>query len=367
MPPREVTNMPIERPFTASQARNQRLTSLEPIEESGKRVVEDAVSEPLEPLTAHLEPTGDQVPAPPGEVSSQDLQAVLLALAKQVGNRSQKKLRVIKEPDPFSGGGLEELHAFIFQCQIYFRVCEGEFTSDVDKVFFAISYLRGIALDYFKPFINKPNPYHNLDFLENWSAFVQKLSNIFGSYFPEDDDEDAIVSIPFPNDGKAIDYFIRFAKYQNHICWDKRALQKVVKDAIPTRIRDELRYSQEDMSSFKGFKRAVLQIDNDHWKRIQDDKNKSKTNRFPSYHTPKPPRPEWARTPGTEDKPGPTERLARPPPSLGTSSISPTQKSPSSNILGADGWLTPVERQCHMNLGLCLHCSQSGHLARTCP
>jgi len=31
-----------------------------------------------------------------------------------------------------------------------------------------------------------------MDFLEDWDAFVQKLSNIFGSYLPEDGDEDAV-------------------------------------------------------------------------------------------------------------------------------------------------------------------------------
>lgn len=91
-------------------------------------------------------------------------------------------------------------------------------------MFFTISYLRGVALDYFEPFINEPDPYQTPDFLEDWNAFVQKLSNIFGLYSPEDDDEDAIVAIPFPNDGKAINYFIQFTKYQNHIQWDNRSL-----------------------------------------------------------------------------------------------------------------------------------------------
>ena len=66
-----------------------------------------------------------------------------------------------------SRGDLEELHVFVFQCQIYFHACEGEFNNDANKVFFAISYLQGIALDYFKSFINEPNPYYNLDFLED--------------------------------------------------------------------------------------------------------------------------------------------------------------------------------------------------------
>ena len=80
-------------------------------------------------------------------------------------------------------------------------------------MFFAISYLRGAALDYFEPFINELDPYQYLDFLEDWSAFVQKLSNVFGSYSPEDDNEDAIVAITFSNKGQAVNYFIQFTKY----------------------------------------------------------------------------------------------------------------------------------------------------------
>ena len=111
----------------------------------------------------------------------------------------------------------DDLHAFIFQCQIYFRSCEGEFKEDSEKIYFAISYLRGIALDYFEPYINEPDPIQSLDFLEDWSVFVQKLSNIFGSYSPEDDNENAIVAILFPNNEKVVNYFIHFAKYQNRI------------------------------------------------------------------------------------------------------------------------------------------------------
>jgi len=43
---------------------------------------------------------------------------------------------------------------------------------DTDKIFFAISYLRSIALDYFKPFINKLDPLQVFDFLKDWLAFV---------------------------------------------------------------------------------------------------------------------------------------------------------------------------------------------------
>jgi len=153
---------------------------------------------------------------------------------------------------------------FLFQCQIYFRASEGEFTKDSKKIFFVISYLRGIALDYFELFITEPDPLQSLDFLEDWSAFVQRLSNVFGSYSPEDDDKDAIITIPFPHNRRAVNYFICFAKYQNQIRWDNRSLCKVVKDTILTRISKELCYSQEDLSSFEGYKRAVMRVNNNY-------------------------------------------------------------------------------------------------------
>ena len=99
-------------------------------------------------------------------------------------------------------------------------------------------------MDYFEYFINELDLSHNLDFLDDWSAFIQKLSNIFSFYSPEDDNEDVIVFISFSSKGKAVDYFIHFTKYQNHIYWDKRILYKIVKNAIPNCIRDKLHYSE---------------------------------------------------------------------------------------------------------------------------
>lgn len=100
------------------------------------------------------------------KISNLELWTALLALVHQSAPYQQKKHRGIKEPDTFSGESSEELWVFIFQCQIYFWACEGEFSEDTEKIFFIISYLRDIALDYFELFINEPNPTKYLDFLE---------------------------------------------------------------------------------------------------------------------------------------------------------------------------------------------------------
>jgi len=82
----------------------------------------------------------------------------LLNLARQPAPWTHKRHCGVKEPNTFSGGDADDLQAFIFQCQIYFRACKEEFSEDTEKIFFAIFYLRGIALDYFEPYINKPDP-----------------------------------------------------------------------------------------------------------------------------------------------------------------------------------------------------------------
>jgi len=149
-----------------------------------------------------------------------------MALARQLNLQPKRKNKGVKEPDLFSRGSLDKLYTFIFQCQIYFCICKGEFVEDTEKIFFMIFCLCSIALDCFEPFINKADLYQNLNFLEEWLVFIRKLSNLFRSCLPEDNNEDAIMAILFSNDSKAINYFIRFIKYQNRICWDDRSLYR---------------------------------------------------------------------------------------------------------------------------------------------
>jgi len=176
---------------------------------------------------------------------------------------------------------------------------------------------------------------------------VQKLSNLFGLYLPEDDDEDAIMAIRFPSDSKAVNYFIQVAKYQNRIRWDDRSLRKVVKDALPSCILDKLRSSHKDTSHFEGLKRVVLRIDNDYWKRHFEEKQKSNTICATFHPSP--------RTSGQEGRPTSTSVGSRPayiqptfkrgkPPTFCSLSFPPKGLTTNSaTILGPDGRLTLAE------------------------
>ena len=120
-------------------------------------------------------------------------------------------------------------------------------------------------------------------------------------------------------------------------------------------------YSQKDISLFEEFKRAVLCINNNYQKRIQDNKNKLQANCLSQYYASKLPKQESTKNPQTNKKIpkflSTSRTLSRPIP----------LRTPTSNILGVDDWLTPLEQQHYMSLGLCLQCKQFSHLARVCP
>lgn len=276
--------------FTATQAQNQRASFLEPnLIERENLLTEDIIfSTTLK--EEKQEPTSTLNLIPPAPLAF-DLQNLLLALSRQAASPSQK----------------------------------------------------------FKLFINKPDLYQNFDFLENWTAFVQKLFNIFGSYSPEDDNKNAIVAIPFPNNKKAVTYFIYFIKYQNHIQWDDCFLQKVVKDTLSNHIRDELQFSQENVLSFKGLKKVVLKINNDYWKCQQKEKSKAQvTYNLPSYL----PKPQQIKTNRALYIPEELSlpdwwSLSRPWPmnSISSPMCLDYPQAPANNILGPDGQLTVVMPQ----------------------
>ena len=121
------------------------------------------ILESLNEPSGHLHET-TQNPHP--DTLGLDLQAVLMVLARWPDSHPKKRNKGVREPDLFSRGSPNELQAFIFQCQIYFRTCKGEFTENTKKIFFAISYLWDVALDYFELFINEAKAYQSFDFWE---------------------------------------------------------------------------------------------------------------------------------------------------------------------------------------------------------
>ena len=77
-----------------------------------------------------------------------------------------------KEPDTFDGSDPKKLNNFILLCNLYFRTIPS-YSEDSTKINFTLSYLRGMALEYFEPLIIESTS-HPL-WMDNWDAFVRLL------------------------------------------------------------------------------------------------------------------------------------------------------------------------------------------------
>jgi len=69
---------------------------------------------------------------------------------------SSKSKPKLWEPDPFNGSDSQKLRTFILQCKLNFRDCPDQFQNDATKVNYILSYLKGSALDCFKPALLDP-------------------------------------------------------------------------------------------------------------------------------------------------------------------------------------------------------------------
>ncbi|GJJ15209.1 hypothetical protein Clacol_009485 [Clathrus columnatus] len=141
---------------------------------------------------------GSGPPNPPGDldiVRAGDLQealnniAAILESQQSIQTQQIAKCIKAKEPKTFNGTSLEN------------------------------------TLEYFQPFLEfGDEAIDEFEFFHNWGNFVRVLTNAFGMIAPEDNAETALMDLTFGENGRAMSYFILFAKYAAWTTFDDRTL-----------------------------------------------------------------------------------------------------------------------------------------------
>jgi hypothetical protein len=131
------------------------------------------------------------------------------------GNPSRKTKS--KEPDTFDGSDPRKLNNFILLCNLYFRN-NPAYSEDESKVTFALSYLRGTALEYFEPSILDSDDIPI--WMDNWSAFIRTLRTQFGPIDPTADAEDGIDHLKMNDNQRIVKYNVEFNRLAIRTGWD---------------------------------------------------------------------------------------------------------------------------------------------------
>ena len=83
-------------------------------------------------------------------------------------------------PNTFSGTEPNKLNNCLFQCRLYFHANPVQFDTDIAKINFAMTYLTGVAQNWFEVSLNQEDQSILQDWLSDWNLFVDKLCRHFG-------------------------------------------------------------------------------------------------------------------------------------------------------------------------------------------
>src|SRR6266481_507583 len=119
---------------------------------------------------------------PPNEtyLPQSEAEALASAIDQVVKSNLPNKVK-LQDPDLFDRSDTWNLHTFILQCKLNFRDHSDLFQDDTMKVNYMLSYLKGTALDCFKPvLLETPEP----TWLSDFALFLEELEASFSSYNP---------------------------------------------------------------------------------------------------------------------------------------------------------------------------------------
>ena len=267
----------------------------------------------------------------------------------------------VKEPDTFDGTDSRKLNNFILLCNLYFRTNPSSYSDDEAKVNFALSYLRGIALEYFEPALLDSDDVP--DWLEDWSEFIRTLRTQFGPIDPTADAEDGIDNLKMHDNQHIVKYNVEFNRLAIRTHWDESVLRHRYYSGLAERIKD-IMGQQGKPSTLEDMKSLAHSIDARHWERLREKsragKNKSEDKKPDDKNKDK----------NSDNSGNSTKNKKGNKNSNDKSGKSPSTSGASSSIadkLGKDGKLTPQERQRRYDNNLCMFCGGTGHTANQCP
>ena len=302
---------------------------------------------------------------------------LLLARAINNLNNGLKKLHPsstkVKEPESFDGMNPQKLREFLVACSLIFADCPDSFRHDKKMVRYAISYLKGAALDWFEPVIMG-----EVDDIPAWvndyGAFVQELSDHFGPYHFRGDAETALSNLTMKDSQRITRYIVEFNKLAARTNWNEPALRDKFFRGLPLHLHTDLLKSGKPKSLSKMCLKAQS-YDQAYWV-TKDEVTKSspstqstnaKDKDKPSYSDKKRYTPsDQQSTSQSGFHPNNTSSLTNsfsknPSPSSGS-----TRKPDLSEKLGKDGKLRSDERKRRMEKNLCLYCGAGSHSAKDC-
>ena len=141
------------------------------------------------------------------------------------------------DPDAFDGSNPCKLCTFLLQCKLNFHNHQDHFQDDSVKVSYILSFLKGTALECFKPRLLADN---EPAWLSDFRLFIQELKLNFGTYNPIGEAKAELEALCMQENHQATNYFIKFTQLTTHVQWGEAALLRQVYTGLTKQIKDDM-------------------------------------------------------------------------------------------------------------------------------
>ena len=146
------------------------------------------------------------------------------------------------DPDTFDGTNPKKLQTFLVQCELVYSDQPKAFRLDRSKITFTQSYLKGMALEWFKlDLLDTGDLANHLRWMDNWVAFVAELQSTFGPHNPVADAEHQLDHLQMKDGHRITRYIMDFNRLASQVRgYGDGALRHYFYTSLPDRIKDEL-------------------------------------------------------------------------------------------------------------------------------
>jgi len=248
----------------------------------------------------------------------------------------------LHEPEDFDGT-CAKFSKFMTKLALVFSSDPTRYTTDVDKISYAASYLSGSAADWFEPHLNKATGAIRLT---TYETFVRALKNAY-----DDPDARATAERKLHNlkqgNKDCSAYHAEFCNYATTLNYDDMTKISFFSNRGNQDLKTALSYQASPPETFDEFIQLCIKLDN-RVKLLHSESHR------PALTGPAPtlrPAPAPAPAPGTASSTAP-----------GPMDLSQADRTPHKR-----GLLSPDLWKCRQENPLCMDCGGSGHWASICP
>ncbi|KAF5345223.1 hypothetical protein D9756_011493 [Leucocoprinus leucothites] len=165
--------------------------------------------------------SSDDLPAPPPHPRHSDrfqgrLANALSRLTDNLNHCPQPNVAPVNKAhlsDMFSRTDPDKLNTFLIQCCLYFHTNPTQFQEDSQKVNFTMTYLTGVALDWFEVALTQEEQGIFHDWITDWDAFTHELHMHFGVANLKSEAAELLDNLQMKLGNKIATYNIDFMKY----------------------------------------------------------------------------------------------------------------------------------------------------------